>query len=97
AAGGGDRWLLMAVRDISGTRIRWLGMLSRVRLANAKLLTADCEDRRDDVHRMDAGRWRRAYLSLNDRQQAEGLFLTGAQVHAPIPLQVIFGPMDGPV
>ncbi|MGE5133103.1 MAG: hypothetical protein ACM32E_09355, partial [Gemmatimonadota bacterium] len=66
-------------------------------LANAELLTADCEDRRDDVHRMDADWRRRAYLSLNDRQQAEGLFLAGAQGHAPIPPQVIFGPMDSPV
>src|SRR5262249_45227167 len=35
-----------------------VGMLSRARLANAQLLTVDCGDRRDDVHRRDAD-WRR--------------------------------------
>src|SRR5215467_13640597 len=65
----------------------------RLRSANAKLLTAHCEDRRDDVHRMDADWRRRTYLSLNDRHEAEGLFLADAQDHAPMPPQVIFGSM----
>jgi NADH-quinone oxidoreductase subunit B len=69
-------------------------MLSRVRSANAKLLTAHCEDRRDGVQRMDADWRRRVYLRLNDRHEAKALFLAGTQHHVPVPPQIIFGPPD---
>ena len=61
-----------------------------VQLADAELLTAHRENRREDVHRMRV-RWRwRAYLGLNGVPEAKALLLSVVQGHVPVPAQKAF-------
>lgn len=59
-------------------------------LADAELLTAHRENRREDVHRMRV-RWRwRAYLGLDGVPEPKALLLSVVQGHVPVPAQKAF-------
>lgn len=66
-------------------------------LADAELLTAHRENRREDVQRLRV-HWRwRAYLGLNGGPEAKALFLAVGQAHVPVPAQIAFHLPDSPV
>jgi len=59
-------------------------------LADAELVTAHRENRREDVQR-ESVHWRwRAYLGLNGGHEEKAIFLPVVQGHVPVPAQIAF-------